>query len=100
LGRAGLPLPFLRKNCLTELRNSVILTLVEYQSDVNLTRSKVRRVLKRRPGALAAIARDLGVSRQTVSGVLRGKGDSARVLELARRRALEILQESQEEEAA
>lgn len=70
------------------------------QSDVNLTRSRLRKVLRQRPGAISGIALELGVTRQTVSGVLRGKGDSARVLEAARRIAREILSLKQQSEAA
>jgi len=40
---------------------------------------------------MAQLARDLGISKATVSGVLRGKGDSARVLVAAEAKAVEIL---------
>lgn len=61
------------------------------QSDVRLTRSKIRRILKKRHGSISGIARDLDLCRATVSGVLKGKGTSARVMEAATARAREIL---------
>ena len=44
---------------------------------------------------MAAIARQLGVKIQTVSGVLRGIGGSASIMAAAEARAREILQEEQ-----
>ena len=61
------------------------------QSPVSLTRAKIRKALKQEPGSFADIARQLGISKATVSGVLRGMGTSARVMEAATARALEIL---------
>ncbi len=61
------------------------------QSTVSLTRAKIRKALRQEPGSFAAIARELGISKATVSGVLRGMGTSARVMEAATARALAIL---------
>ena len=48
----------------------------------------LRRVLRRRRGSMAAIARECGVSRPHVTLVLQGRVESARVLEAAERHAL------------
>lgn len=61
------------------------------QSDKSLTRSAIRRILKKRPGAISKIATDLGITRQTVSGVLKGLGTSSRVMAAATALAHEIL---------
>ena len=61
------------------------------QPSVSLTRAKIRKALRQEPGSFAGIARQLGISKATVSGVLRGMSTSARVMEAATAKALEIL---------
>jgi transcriptional regulator with XRE-family HTH domain len=52
--------------------------------------AKIRRVLLRHRGELARLADELGVTRTTVSAVLRGKATSARILEAALGRAQQL----------
>ena len=50
----------------------------------DLTRAQIRRLLKRQRGAMADLARTLGVDPSTITQVLKGKSDSARILSAAR----------------
>lgn len=51
---------------------------------------QIRHALLSRRGAMARLARELAVSRTTVSQVLLGRATSARILEAAARRAKEL----------
>lgn len=53
--------------------------------------SRLRSVLLSRPGSMAKISRELGITRQTVSMVLQGRATSARILDAARRIAREAV---------
>lgn len=60
------------------------------KSDSSLSRSCLRMILLQNPGSMAKIARELGITRQTVSMVMQGRATSARILEAARRIAQEV----------
>lgn len=53
---------------------------------------EIRRILKRHPGTIAGIARDLNITISSVSMYLRGKGTSARIAEAAQTKALELIE--------
>lgn len=52
--------------------------------------AKIRRTLLRHRGELARLAEQLGVTRTTVSQVLRGRAVSERILQAAAARAAEL----------
>ncbi|MEN6533830.1 MAG: helix-turn-helix domain-containing protein [Bryobacteraceae bacterium] len=49
-----------------------------------LSRAQIKRLLKRQRGSMADLARSLGVDPSTITQVLKGKSDSARILSAAR----------------
>lgn len=59
-----------------------------------MTKAEVRRVILRHRGALSGVARELGLSKQHVSHVLRGRSDSERVADALRLKAEELKQEA------
>lgn len=62
--------------------------------------TKIRRVLLRHRGELSRLAEQLGVTRTTVSQVLRGRSVSARILQAAAARAAELSFGSSRQECA
>ena len=64
-------------------------------SNTELSRAKIRRILKSRRGAMAELARTLEVNPSTITIILRGRSDSARVLAAARALAETISAETQ-----
>lgn len=60
------------------------------QQPGELPRKEIRKIFHANHGAAHKLALELGVSRGTVSQVLRGKTTSKRILEAARRKALEL----------
>lgn len=59
-------------------------------TQINLDRREIRAIFKRNRGAAFKLAADLKVSRTSVSMCLRGKGTSRRILDAARKRAIEL----------
>lgn len=58
---------------------------------LELTRSQLRRIFKKHPGAMGGVASDLGITPQAVSQWLRGKADSQRVEEALRAKARDLV---------
>jgi predicted transcriptional regulator len=62
---------------------NVSLTSGEEKSKRRIARRQIYRALLRHRGAMTEIADQLGITKQTVSGVLRGYGTSARIMAAA-----------------
>ena len=60
-----------------------------------LSREEIQQVFRRTPGAAAALARDLGISRQNITDWMNGFGRSKRVDSAIRQRASELLVQEQ-----
>ena len=69
-------------------------------NQAQLTRKEIRGIFKRHRGAAFKLANELGIARNTVGLVLRGKGTSKRVMEAAHKRAMELLAEEGHGQAA
>ena len=61
------------------------------EEQVRLRRTEVRAILKRHDGSISEVARQLGVTTQSVSMYLRGKGTSERIADATHAKALELL---------
>jgi hypothetical protein len=65
-----------------------------------MTRSQLRKLFRRHRGEFARLARDLSLTRSTVSCWFQGRGDSARIQAAAFNRAKELLKRDAQDEAA
>jgi predicted GNAT family acetyltransferase len=62
------------------------------ESQMSLTRSAIRKLVKSEHGGIARIAAELGITSTTVSMVLKGRGVSSRVMAAATAYAHQILE--------
>lgn len=56
-----------------------------------MTKAQLRRLFRRHPGSMAEVARELGITRQTVSGWFRGMTISESIERAVRARAQELI---------
>lgn len=64
-------------------------------TSAGMKRSDVRKLLLRHRGSITEIASELGVSKTSVSDVLRGRKTSARIEAAASEKAVTLMQEEQ-----
>jgi DNA-binding transcriptional regulator YiaG len=74
--------------------------LTQETTAIKLRRTQIREILRRHEGSIGAVAKDLGITIQTVSKWLAGGTKSKRVAEAAERRALALLEEEREKAGA
>jgi hypothetical protein len=68
-------------------------------AQAQLRRPEIRRILKRHDGAMASIARDLGITSASVSICLRGRMNSKRIMDACTAKALSLLEQEKAVEA-